>query len=176
MTFFRRCRAPACAMLALTALPVTNAALADGIHEIGEPGAKSAVSRLYQIVLHDNYFEPETIMVQAGETVRFVISNEGDFLHEFNIGTAAMHERHQAEMLTMFEHGMIEADKINHEMMDMAMGSGSKAHDDPNSVLLEPGQTAEIVWTFPEEGELEFACNVPGHYQVGMVGDVDIRG
>ncbi len=48
-------------------------------------------------------------------------------------------------------------------------------HDDPNSVLLEPGKTAEIVWTFNETTSLEFACNVPGHYQAGMVGDLDVE-
>jgi len=48
-------------------------------------------------------------------------------------------------------------------------------HDDPNSVLLEPGETKELVWTFPKEATLEFACNIPGHYQAGMVGHIDIH-
>jgi uncharacterized cupredoxin-like copper-binding protein len=33
------------------------------------------------------------------------------------------------------------------------------------------GKSAEVVWTFPAEGALEFACNVPGHYAAGMAGD-----
>ena len=34
----------------------------------------------------------------------------------------------------------------------------------------------EIVWTFPKDADvaIEFACNVPGHYQSGMVGSVAI--
>ena len=54
------------------------------------------------------------------------------------------------------------------------MGHGM--HDDPNSVLLEPGKSGEIVWTFPKDADvaIEFACNVPGHYQSGMVGSVAI--
>lgn len=45
-------------------------------------------------------------------------------------------------------------------------------HDDPNSVLLEPGQSGELIWRFSGDTTLEFACNVPGHYQAGMYGDV----
>jgi uncharacterized cupredoxin-like copper-binding protein len=60
--------------------------------------------------------------------------------------------------------------------MNMDMGNGqTMKHDDPNSVLLEPGESKEIVWTFPEKADVEFACNVPGHYQSGMYGDVNFK-
>ncbi len=35
-------------------------------------------------------------------------------------------------------------------------------HDDPNSVLIEPGSTQELIWTFNDSAGLQFACNVPG--------------
>ena len=41
-------------------------------------------------------------------------------------------------------------------------------------VLLEPGQSGEIIWRFPDLATLEFACNVPGHYQSGMVGRIQL--
>ena len=47
-------------------------------------------------------------------------------------------------------------------------------HDEANSVLLEPGKSGEVIWTFPEHAELEFACNVPGHYETGMHGKVKL--
>lgn len=162
-------------------LASANGALAEGEHggghdaDFGQPGSASAASRTINVIMYDNYYEPESISVQAGETVRFAIENQGAFLHEFNIGTAAMHASHQAEMMAMFEHGMIELDRINHDMMNMDMGNGPMAHDDPNSVLLEPGQSGEVIWTFPADARLEFACNIPGHYQVGMQGTVDIN-
>ena len=59
-----------------------------------------------------------------------------------------------------------------------AMGHGDMGgmkHDDPNSVLVEPGKTAELTWTFSKAGALEFACNLPGHYQAGMVGEFALR-
>ena len=102
--------------------------------------------------------------------------NKGEFVHEFNIGTAAMHASHQKEMMMMMEHGALDADKIHMDMMKMDMGNGmTMEHNDPNSVLLEPGKTAEIIWTFPADTELEFACNVPGHYESGMMGKVRLQ-
>ena len=126
----------------------------------------------------DNYFEPESLAVQAGETIRFVVKNEGEFLHEFNIGTAVMHAEHQDEMMTMMEHGMLTATGIDHEMMKMdhtQMGMSGHVHDDPNSVLVEPGKTDELVWKFAAVADLEFACNVPGHYDAGMMGEIEFE-
>lgn len=105
-----------------------------------------------------------------------MVENKGDLVHEFNIGTADTHEAHQEEMQMMVEHGVLKGDHIDHDMMKMDMGDGqTMEHDDPNSVLMEPGETQEIVWTFTEATDLEFACNVPGHYQAGMVGDIDFE-
>lgn len=167
----------------LAALASSPAAFAAGSHSdghgnssaIGEAGKASEATRNIVVSLYDNYYEPENIRVSAGETVRFTITNSGDLVHEFNIGTAAMHEKHQEEMMMMMQHGALEPDKINHDMMKMDMGNGkTMEHNDPNSVLLEPGETKDIVWRFPDSGTLEFACNVPGHYQSGMVGNLTI--
>lgn len=154
-------------------------ALADTGHShgaaIGEPATASAATRTIQVKLGDNFYEPKTIQVKAGETVRFVLTNTGELLHEFNIGTAAMHAEHQKEMLAMMESGMLTATGINTDMSKMdhsKMGGHSMKHDDPNSALVEPGKTKEIVWTFTQAADLEFACNVPGHYEAGMVGNI----
>jgi uncharacterized cupredoxin-like copper-binding protein len=42
-------------------------------------------------------------------------------------------------------------------------------------VLVQPGQRAELTWTFRKSAPIEFACNVPGHYQAGMVGPLTIE-
>ena len=60
-------------------------------------------------------------------------------------------------------------------MMKMDMGGGKTMdHSDPNSILLEPGKSGEVIWEFSESGKLEFACNVPGHYDAGMMGPIRI--
>ncbi|WP_431474082.1 cupredoxin domain-containing protein [Marinobacter sp. KM021] len=140
---------------------------------IGEPANASEATRTVTVAMYDNYYEPETIDIQKGEVVRFVVENHGQLVHEFNIGTADMHEAHQQEMVMMVEHGVIQGGTINHQMMEMDMGGGhTMKHDDPNSVLLESGQSGELIWRFSGDTTLEFACNVPGHYQAGMYGDV----
>ncbi len=149
-----------------------------GASATGEPGQASAVSRTIEVVMHDNYYEPENVAVEAGETIRFRVRNEGDFVHEFNIGTAAMHAAHQDEMMMMAEHGVLKPTSIDQQAakaMQASMGHGM--HDDPNSVLLEPGASGEVIWSFPGDADvtLEFACNVPGHYASGMVGQVELK-
>ncbi len=144
--------------------------------EIGQPAKATAATRTVEVVMYDNYYEPEEISVQEGEIVRFVVRNAGEFVHEFNIGTAEQHIAHQSEMMMMVEHGVLEPDRVNWEAaksMQASMGHGM--HEEPNSVLVEPGQTAEIVWAFPKHEELEFACNVPGHYDSGMQGFIELK-
>jgi uncharacterized cupredoxin-like copper-binding protein len=175
----------AAAFVALTLSVPTSAAFAGAGHSgghgpasassFGEPGDAAAVSRTLEVEMLDNYYEPESITVEAGETIRFVIRNEGGFVHEFNIGTPEMHAAHQDEMMMMVQHGVLLPDRIDHaaaEAMQASMGHGK--HDDPNSALLEPGASAEIVWRFPRGGVIEFACNVPGHYDAGMAGEFEI--
>jgi len=41
-------------------------------------------------------------------------------------------------------------------------------------VMVAPGKRAELTWTFSQSTPIEFACNVPGHYQAGMVGKLTI--
>jgi len=140
----------------------------------GHQGKAAEVTRTLNIKMMNNYYEPESIEVNQGETLRLRITNGGKLVHEFNIGTPSMHHGHQKEMMMMVSHGIIQGGKLNREMMAMDMGNGkTMKHDDPNSVLLAPGESGEIIWTFTSNDELEFACNVPGHYQAGMVGTFD---
>ena len=148
-----------------------------GPMSFGKPGKLADADRVIEIVMGDNYFEPETLSVAAGETVHFKIANNGTLVHEFNLGTPSYHEAHQGEMMMMQQHGVLMGDHINHEMMNMPMGEDGHmmTHDHPNSVLLEPGKSGDVVWTFTSGGDIEFACNVPGHYAAGMVGTVDVE-
>ena len=125
------------AVLAIATAP--SMALAGPVPaEAGSPGRAADARRTVDVVMRDNSFEPQTIQVRAGETVRFRVVNRGQLLHEFNIGTPAMHEAHRREMLAM----------------------------------MQAGKRGEVIWRFPEGGTLEISCNVPGHWESGMVGQV----
>lgn len=140
--------------------------------DIGQKGDPAAISRTVEVIMTDNRYAPSDLKVKSGETIKFIVRNDGEFVHEFNIGNADNHLAHQQEMMTMMEKGILEVDRINHHMM--GHGEGTMSHDDPNAVLLAPGESGEIIWTFPQSGMLQFACNVPGHYEDGMVGDIRI--
>lgn len=139
-----------------------TSALADVGHgpDIGSAGDPAEADRTIGIEAQDVAFDRERIRVEEGETVRIVVENTGDLLHEFTIGTPEMQEAHQREMLKMTEKGLIGATSMN----------GAMPHKDPNSVMLEPGERKEIVWTFDTDAVLEFGCNLPGHYEAGMKG------
>ncbi len=143
---------------------------------IGEPAKAVGTTRVVRIKMIDNAYEPESVQVRAGETVRFVLTNSGQLLHEFNIGTVVMHSAHQKEMAMMVEHGMLTPTGLNPDMANMdhsQMGGMTMKHDDPNSILVKPGESKELVWKFSKAVDLEFACNIPGHYEAGMVGKVN---
>jgi uncharacterized cupredoxin-like copper-binding protein len=146
-----------------------------GHFDFGHPAQAAQATRTVELTLGDMYFEPKSLTVKEGETVHFVLINRGQLLHEFNLGDAAMHAAHQQEMLKMVASGMLTSTGMNHNAMAaMDHGDMGMKHDDPNSVLVEPGKTAELTWTFSKATDLEFACNIPGHYQAGMVGKIAI--
>ena len=157
------------AMLCLTAM---HSAVAAGSHghrhshaaAFGEPGKPAHVDRTIEIVMTDSRFDTRRIRVRPGETVRFVLHNSGSLVHEFNIGTSHMHDEHQAQMHELLQSGTLTPTDMRHD-------DAHTAHDHPNSILLEPGESGELIWRFGRAIEsLQFACNVPGHYEAGMHG------
>ena len=140
---------------------------------IGEKGKLSEVERTIQIKMYDNYYEPKEINVKRSETIKFIVTNYGELVHEFNIATKEMHIEHQPEMMKMVENQILLADKIDmKKMKEMAKKDHSMGHSHSNSVLLEPNQSAELIWKFSTDANLEAACNVPGHYESGMVANI----
>ena len=143
---------------------------------IGMKGKASDVSKTIKVDMYDNYYEPKTINVKKGETVRFVVENKGALVHEFNIATMMMHKKHGPEMLDMMKMGILLPNKINKEKMkQMAKTNHKMAHSHANSVLLEPKQKAELIWKFTSNAELFGGCNVPGHLEAGMISKIKIN-
>ena len=156
--------------LILLFLIIPNLLLASSTKMIGEEGKLSEVNRIIEIKMYDNYYEPSEIKVKKGETIKFIVYNYGELVHEFNIATKEMHIKHQPEMMKMVENQILLADKIDKKKMkEMAKKDHSMAHYHSNSVLLESNQSAELIWKFSADTNLEAACNVPGHYQAGMI-------
>jgi len=148
-------------------------ALAGPMKMIGEKGKPSEVTRTITIKMHDNYYEPAEINVKKNETIKFIVLNVGELVHEFNIATKEMHIKHQPEMMMLVENKILLSDKVDKERMkQMAKKNPSMGHSHSNSVLLSPGEKGELVWKFSNKAKIEAACNVPGHYEVGMIAKI----
>ncbi len=122
--------------------------------DFGREGDPRKVSRIIKVDMADSMrFTPSNIAVKRGETVKFVIRNDGKLLHEMVLGTAKALEEHAALMKKFPE----------------------MEHSDPNMAHVKPGVTGEIVWQFTKAGDFRFACLQPGHYEAGMVGKVAVK-
>ncbi len=159
-----------------TLLFLNSLAFADKNMKIGSKGNETDVTKVIKVIMYDNYYEPSSFQIKEGETVKFEVENAGMLVHEFNIANKMMHMKHQPEMIKMAENGILLAFSIDKEKMKkMAKMDKSMGHSHSNSVLLEPKQKADIIWKFDNALNIEIACNVPGHYQAGMIAKVNIK-
>jgi len=102
------------------------------------------------ITIHYSSFAPDSLEVDPGETVRFVIRNTDPIDHEFILGD---------------------------EHVQLVHEEGTEAHHAPRpgEVSVPAGETVVTTYTFPETpGELIFGCHLPGHYDFGMHGSLTI--
>ena len=144
------------------------------INMIGEKGNPAEVSKVIIVKMYDNYYEPNKFVIKKNQTIKFIVYNYGELVHEFNIATKAMHLKHQQEMMKMVENEILLVDRINKKKMkELSKIDHSMSHSHSNSVLLEPNQSAEIIWKFNTNADLEMACNVPGHYESGMIAKIN---
>ena len=160
--------------LILILIFIPNILFAGSMKAIGTKGNKENVDRVIKVVMYDNYYKPNSFKVNKNETIKFEVTNKGELVHEFNIATKEMHLKHQPEMMMMVEHEILLADKIDKKkMMEMSKKNPAMSHSHSNSVLLSPGEKAELIWKFSNTVDLEAACNVPGHYDVGMIAKIN---
>lgn len=124
----------------------------------GEPGDAKKVDRTITVTATEIAFDLKDIKIRKGETIRFVLINKGEQPHELVLGDA----KEQAEHRQM--------------MIDMAgMNMSEMHHNDHNSVSADPGETKELIWHFTKAGTFEFACNYPGHADLGMMGSLEVE-
>lgn len=110
----------------------------------GREGNPRHVTRTVQVHMTDAMrFERPELFVKRGETVRLVVRNRGQMLHELVLGTGEDLARH-ADLMRRFP-GM--------------------DHAEPYMAHVKPQASGEIVWQFSEAGEIQFACLLPGHLE-----------
>ena len=148
-----------------------------------DSGADSG-PRTIEITMNDIAYEPTAATVSAGETVRFVLTNDGAIRHEAVFGDTAVQEEHEAEMAagdmdmdSDSDMDMDESDEAGHdEAGDGEAGDGDGDHDESvPSISLEPGATGEREVTFDADHEMIIGCHEPGHWAAGMRVDVTVE-
>ena len=134
-------------VVALAGLAVAVAACTSGTDE----AARTVSVRMFD----DMRYDPDRFDVDAGDTVRFEVTNSGETRHEFFIGTTDAHREHADEM--------------------RAREHADEAHANPAAVSVEPGERGTLEYTFDEAGELLVGCHEPGHYEAGMVAPITVH-
>jgi len=121
--------------------------------DVGRAGDTKKATRTVYVGMADTMrFSPAELKVKRGETIRFVVRNNGKLKHEMVIGT----------MKELKEHA---------EMMKKHPGM---EHDESSAVDVEPGKTGVLVWQFTKAGVIHFGCLEPGHFEAGMIGKVQV--
>lgn len=115
----------------------------------GEPGDAADADRVVTIdATNDLRFDPDAFDIEQGETIEFEITNVAEIDHEFVLGPLHAHDA----------------------------GMHHAASDPSATGPIAPGDTASVVWTFTEAGQVDFACYIAGHNEAGMTGTIDIAG
>lgn len=128
---------------ALAGYAVSDAKQADASTVLG-PGLVTVT-----VNIHYSRFSISTLKVRAGSTVVFRVQNDDPIGHEFIVGDASVHARHQR-------------------------GTHPAHPPVPGEVSVGPGQLGETFYRFDQKGKYLFACHLPGHLAFGMSGYVDV--
>lgn len=144
-------RATVRAMIAAMAAVATMAAGyhatardASGSDQALGPGPVTVV-----VEIEHSAFTPSALRVRRGTEVRFVVDNDDPINHELIVGPPEIHDRHRDG--TEAQHGVVDGE-----------------------VSVPAGARALTSYTFDRTGTVEMACHLPGHYDFGMRGTIEV--
>jgi uncharacterized cupredoxin-like copper-binding protein len=147
----------------LALIPVAALLVAACSSSGGSPGAPSiepstapaptseAQTRIDVSLTDQLKIEPAGMTVPAGVPVTFVVTNSGGIDHEFVLGDEAAQAEHEEEMM-----------------------AGGMQHDESDAIVVKPGETKELTFTFATPGETLAGCHVTGHYAAGMKAIINV--
>lgn len=122
-------------------------------YALGVPGEESAATETIKVDATKGFtFAPDSLEVRRGETVTFAVTNRDKIPHEFVLGNKQYQDLHETQM---------KAGGVNHDYGAF-------------SVRVKPGETQSVTWKFEKRGKILFACHLPGHYDEGMFGRLDV--
>lgn len=111
--------------------------------------------RTVEVAMENMKFVQPELTVKAGETIDFRFTNNGQVAHDAFVGDNAAQMEHEAEMAEM---------------------GATRDHDDEEAaIVLQPGESGDLSYTFDTAGTYEVGCHQPGHYAAGMKMNVTVE-
>jgi plastocyanin len=111
-------------------------------------------------------FDPDTIFLKVGDTVRLVLDNHDSALHDLTTDSAAF------RVISVSGD-----DHAGHERAER--GHSVSAHGHPQAEILHVAAAGEshgeLVFEALEPGEYDIYCSVYGHREAGMVGKIIVQ-
>jgi plastocyanin len=137
-------------LVAATLVAATVVAFVTGLTGPARPAAALGPGPVtIELRVRFSRFQPDQVSVRPGTEVTFVITNDDPINHEFIVGDAGVHARHEA-------------------------GTEPYHPPRPGEVSIAAGTTAQTTFAFPEVGPVVYACHLPGHFAYGMRGTVTV--
>jgi Uncharacterized copper-binding protein len=109
-------------LVAAIALGLLLAACSASTGSSPTAGTSGGVRRIQVTMTDDMRFQPAQMQVSAGETIEFVVRNDGTIRHEFFLGGEDEQSSHEMEMREM----------------------GGMHDDEANGISVEPGQSKTL--------------------------------
>ncbi len=142
--------------MAESAIEQDEAAQAHDGEEISADEQIVFVDRQIEVSMNEYSFEPESVAVEAGETIEFLLVNNGVLPHEFRLTN---------------DHSIAEHLASGHA----DHGAESEDHHAAPVIEVPAGESASLVVTFEQDLEFDtIACLLPGHYELGMHGSLAV--
>jgi uncharacterized cupredoxin-like copper-binding protein len=138
------------ALSLVVAACVTAASLGAARAAAGPPVAPLGPGAIAVVIdVEHSRFDPADLRVVEGTEVTFVVVNRDPIGHELIVGPPEVHDLHR-------------------------IGT-HPAHDPvPGEVSVPALSRAVTTYRFDEPGTVELACHLPGHYDHGMHGEVEV--
>ncbi len=130
---------------------------------LGSPGT-AAAPRPVNVIMRDYHFDPTPLHLYAGETVTLTVVNAGMVEHELVLGDAVVQSAW----------AQADAGATPSAPFATAPPASAPAGTGGVRVILPSGGQATVTYVVPDE-PLMLACNLPGHRERGMIGEVALE-
>lgn len=130
---------------------------------IGSPGT-AAAPRPVTVIMRDYHFDPTPLHLYAGETIALTVVNAGMVEHELVLGDAGV------------QNAWAQADAAATPPAPFATAPPASAPAGTGGlrVILPSGGQTTVTYLVPDEA-LMLVCNLPGHQERGMIGEITLQ-